>query len=306
MSFEVHILGSNSAAPAHGRHHTSQFLRIQDQHFLVDCGEGTQMQMKKYGLRKNRLNHIFISHLHGDHYLGLMGLLSTMHLNGRKQDLFLYGPEGLAEIITMQLKYANTRLNYHIHFKELRNPQSELIMENDKLTVHTIPLQHRITCNGFLFREKPKPRKLIKEKLEQKNLSLQHINHLKKGKDIFDENGNILFRNIDFTLSPKKSRSYAYCSDTKYNEDLLPLISEVDLLYHEGTFLHEMLNRAEETFHTTVLQAATMAKKANVGQLIVGHFSNRYKELSPLLEEARSVFKHSELAEEGRQFEIAD
>ncbi|MBK6266938.1 ribonuclease Z [Marivirga sp. S37H4] len=304
MSFEVYILGSNSAAPAHGRHHTSQMLYIQDQQFMVDCGEGAQMQMKKYGLRKNRLNHIFISHLHGDHYLGLMGLLSTMHLNGRKQDLFLYGPVGLAEIITIQLKHANTKMNYPIHFKELRSPKPELILENEKLTVHTIPLQHRIPCNGFLFREKQKPRKLIKEKIVSNNLSIRHINSLKNGKDIVDENGDIIFRNKDFTRTAKKSRSYAYCSDTKYDESLIPLISEVDLLYHEGTFLHDMLDRAEETFHTTVHQAATIAEKANVGQLIIGHFSNRYRELQPLLEEAKSVFENAHLAEEGRQFTI--
>ncbi len=273
---------------------------------MVDCGEGAQLQMKRYGLRKNRLNHIFISHLHGDHYLGLMGLLSTMHLNGRKHDLYLYGPEGLAEIITLQLKYANTRLHYPLHFKELRKSSSERIFENNKITVDTIPLQHRIPCNGFLFREKAKPRKLIKEKIERLKLSISQINHLKAGKDVFDKEGELLYKNIDLTLSAKKSRSYAYCSDTKYDESLIPLISGVDLLYHEGTFLHEMLERAEETFHTTALQAATLATKAQVGRLILGHFSNRYKDLSPLLEEAQTIFKETDLAEEGKQFNIAE
>lgn len=306
MSFSVYILGSNSAAPAHGRHHTSQILQIQDQQFMIDCGEGAQMQMKRYGLRKNRLNHIFISHLHGDHYLGLVGLLFTMHLNGRKNDLYLYGPEGLAEIVTIALKYGNTKLSYLIHFKELRSNEPELILDNKKLTVHTIPLQHRVTCNGFLFREKPKPRKLIKEKIEEQRFSIVQINQLKSGADITDELGNIIIKNVDYTLPSKRSRSYAYCSDTKYDENLISMISEVDLLYHEGTFLHDMLERAEETFHTTVKQAATIAKKANVGQLIIGHFSNRYKDLQPLLNEARPIFENSELAEEGRQFTIPE
>ncbi len=273
---------------------------------MVDCGEGAQLQMKRYGLRKNRLNHIFISHLHGDHYLGLMGLLSTMHLNGRKHDLYLYGPEGLAEILTLQLKYANTKLHYPLHFKELRSNTSERIFENNKITVDTIPLQHRIPCNGFLFREKPKPRKLIKEKIESLKLSVAQINHLKAGKDVFKEGGELLYKNVDLTLSAKRSRSYAYCSDTKYDESLIPLISGVNLLYHEGTFMHEMLDRAKETFHTTALQAGTMAQKAQVEKLLLGHFSNRYKDLSPLLQEARTIFAETDLAEEGKQFDIAE
>jgi ribonuclease Z len=262
--------------------------------------------MKRYGLRKNRLNHIFISHLHGDHYLGLMGLLSTMHLNGRNQSLYLYGPEGLAEIITLQLKYADTKLNYPIHFKELRNSSSERIFENSKITVDTIPLQHRISCNGFLFREKPKPRKLIKEKIESLKLSVAHINHLKNGHDIFNDSGQLIFKNFDLTLPAKKSRSYAYCSDTKYDESIVPIISEVDLLYHEGTFMHDMLERAEQTFHTTALQAGTIAQKAKVGKLLLGHFSNRYKDLNPLLEEAKTIFDETDLAEEGKQFDIPE
>ncbi|HET8860523.1 ribonuclease Z [Marivirga sp.] len=300
MSFEVHILGSNSAAPAHGRHHTSQILQIQDLQIMIDCGEGTQLQMKKYGLRKNRLSHIFISHLHGDHFLGLMGLLSTMHLNGRKTDLYLYGPEGLSEIIQLHLKYANTRLNYQIHFRELKGEQSEMILDHPKITVQTIPLQHRIPCTGFLIREKPKPKRLIKEKVSA--LGVRDINILKRGEDVFDESGKLKFKNEDYTLPAKRSRSYAYCSDTKYSEDIIPLVKEVDLLYHEGTFLHDNLERAEATFHTTAKQAGVFAQKANVGQLLIGHFSNRYKELQPLLEEAKEEFMNTALAEEGKVF----
>lgn len=304
MSFEVQILGSNSAAPAHGRHHTAQSVRIQNQHFLVDCGEGTQLQMKAFGVKKNRLSHIFISHLHGDHFLGLMGLLSTMHLNGRKQDLYLYGPIGLAEIITIQLKYSNTRLHYKIHFKELRSPTSEIIMENEHLTVHTIPLNHRIQCNGFLFKEKPKPRKMVKDKVLSANLGVAQINTLKKGVDFHDEDGKLLYSVKDFTLPAKRSRSYAYCSDTLYDEVILPIIKGVDLLYHEATFLHEMIDRAEQTHHTTCRQAGIMAQKAEVGQLILGHFSNRYKELTPLLAEAKEEFPNVVLGEEGLTFSV--
>lgn len=304
MSFEVHILGSNSAAPAHGRHHTSQVLHVQDLQMMIDCGEGTQLQMKKYGLRKNRLSHIFISHLHGDHFLGLMGLLSTMHLNGRKTDLYLYGPVGLSEIISLHLKYANTRLSYPIHFQELQGDRSELILDHPKLTVHTIPLQHRIPCTGFLIKEKPKPKRLRKEKVS--GLGVRDINILKRGEDVLDESGKLKLKNSDYTLAAKRSRSYAYCSDTRYNEDIIPLVNEVDLLYHEGTFLHDNLERAEATYHTTAKQAGIFAQKANVGQLLIGHFSNRYKELYPLLHEARQEFANTALAEEGKVFTVEE
>ena len=304
MSFEIHILGSNSAAPAHGRHHTSQIIQIQDLQMMIDCGEGTQLQMKKYGLRKNRLSHIFISHLHGDHFLGLMGLLSTMHLNGRKTDLHLYGPVGLSEIIQLHLKYANTRLSYSIHFQELKGDRSELILDHPKLSVHTIPLQHRIPCTGFLMKEKPKPKRLRKEKVSE--LGVRDINILKKGEDVLDEAGKLKLKNSDYTLPAKRSRSYAYCSDTKYNEEIIPLLKEVDLLYHEGTFLHENLERAEATYHTTAKQAGIFARKANVQQLLIGHFSNRYKDLHPLLEEAKQEFSNTALAEEGKIFTVED
>ena len=271
---------------------------------MIDCGEGAQLQMKRYGLRKNRLSHIFISHLHGDHFLGLVGLLSTMHLNGRKQELFLYGPPGLSEIISLHLKYASTRLSYPVHFKELDNRSSELILDHKKITVRTIPLQHRVPCTGFLIKEKPKPKRMIKEKVA--GMSVVHINQLKRGEDVMDQKGEILFKSTDYTLPAKKARSYAYCSDTKYHEANIPLVEGVDLLYHEGTFLHDMLKRAEETYHTTAKQAGIFAKKANVGQLIIGHFSNRYKDITPLLVEAQAEFEQTALAEEGKSFVIQE
>lgn len=304
MTFILKILGSNSAAPAYNRHPTSQLLHIQQDYFLIDCGEGTQMQLSKYKVKFVRIGHIFISHLHGDHYLGLVGLLSTMHLNKREEDLYLYGPAGLVDILSLQFKYSDTRLNYKIHFRELK-PVAEVIFENDYLTIETIPLNHRIQCTGFLFKEKPKKRRLNKEVLPP-NLLLQHIAQLKKGKDIFDEEGNVLYRNEELTLPPRKSRSYAYCSDTKYNEWIVPQIQGVDLLYHESTFLDDQAGRAAETYHSTAKQAALIAQKANVNQLILGHYSSRYKDLLPFVEEAKSVFPNSVLSIEGEEISLEE
>jgi ribonuclease Z len=304
LTFVLKILGSNSAAPAFNRHPTSQLLHIGQEYYLIDCGEATQMQLNRYKIRFTRINHIFISHLHGDHYLGLVGLLSTMHLNKRSDDLFLYGPAGLVEIISLQFKYSDTRLNYKIHFKEL-SQQREVIYENGNLTVETISLSHRIQCTGFLFREKPKKRRINKEVLPD-NLSLQQIIRLKNGQDVYNQQGVLLYKNQDLTLNPKRSRSYAYCSDTKYQECIVPQIQGVDLLYHESTFLDREADRARETFHSTAAQAASIALQAGVHTLILGHFSSRYKDLTPFLEEARQVFAQSYLAIEGEEFVVEE
>lgn len=272
---------------------------------MVDCGEGTQLQLARYKLKVNRLNHIFISHLHGDHYFGLMGLLSTMHLQGRTADLWVYGPKGLAEILTLQLQHSDTRLNYKIHFHETDTEVSTIIAETDTVIIETIPLEHRIRCSGFLFREKPKKRKIIKEKLPS-NMTMLAIAALKRGEDAYDQEGNLLVSYEEATLPPKKSRSYAYCSDTRYTEKILPYIQGVDLLYHESTFLDDMAVRAAETYHSTAKQAATIALKANVGRLILGHYSSRYKETSALQEEAQAVFPESYLSFEGATFSISE
>ena len=298
MTFKLKILGSNSAAPAHNRYQTSQILNVQNHLFMIDCGEGAQMQLPKYRVKINRINHIFISHLHGDHFLGLMGLISTMHLFGRKKDLFIYGPPGLAEIITIQLKYSESNLNFKIRLYELKKDTPELIFENEFLVVQTIPLNHRVICNGFLFKEKQKPRKINKF-LIPPGFSLKNMAKLKKGMDIIDEKGNIIYKNEDLTLPPKKSYSYAYCSDTKYDEGIIDQIKNVDLLYHESTFRSDKEKRAAETFHSTAKQAGTIALKASVGKLILGHYSVRYKNLDPLLSEAREVFQNAVLAKEG-------
>jgi ribonuclease Z len=304
LTFVLKILGSNSAAPAFNRHPTSQLLHIGQEYYLIDCGEATQMQLNRYKIRFTRINHIFISHLHGDHYLGLVGLLSTMHLNKRSDDLFLYGPAGLVEIISLQFKYSDTRLNYKIHFKEL-SQQREVIYENGNLTVETISLSHRIQCTGFLFREKPKKRRINKEVLPD-NLSLQQIIRLKNGQDVYNQQGILLYKNQDLTLNPKRSRSYAYCSDTRYQECIVPQIQGVDILYHESTFLDREAERATETFHSTAAQAASIASQAGVHKLVLGHFSSRYKDLTPFLEEARHVFAQSYLAIEGEEFVVEE
>jgi ribonuclease Z len=301
LSIRVKILGSNSATPAHRRHHTSQLVNVEGKYYMIDCGEATQLQLKRYKLRAQRINNIFISHLHGDHYLGLMGLLSSMHLMGRNKPLNLYGPRGLSEIITLQLKYSDTAFNYDVAFHEVDTQKFQLIHEDELISVHSIPLDHRIPCCGFLFEEKPKNRRLIRETIPE-DLSVRNIIRLKKGEDIFDEEGKLLFKNEDMTLPPRQSFKYAYCSDTKYNESIIPIIEGSDMLYHESTFLEEHRDRAHNTFHSTAKEAATIAEKAKVGKLLLGHFSARYKELEPIQEEARLVFPESHLAIEGEEY----
>lgn len=303
MSLSLKILGSNAAIAAHHRHQTSQLLTMMQVPFLIDCGEGTQLRLKKYKIKSQRIDHIFISHLHGDHYYGLMGLISSLHLYGRVKDLNIYAPPGLKEIIAIQLKYSQSVLNYKINYKEWTPGKSELLFENVNLTVHSFPLDHRIDCSGFVFREKPKKRRIKKGMLE-KNVSPLKIIALKDGKDVFDEQGNLLFENKKYTMEPAAQCSYAYCSDTRYNENILPYINEVDLLYHEATFMEDMKERAEATYHTTTKQAGEIAKKAGVKRLLIGHFSTRYQELEPMLEETQSVFKSSELALEGETFSV--
>lgn len=256
--------------------------------------------MMRYRISHSKITHIFISHLHGDHYLGLVGLISSMQLWGRKKELYIFGPKGLSEIITVQMQFSETIINYPIHFKELNTYTSEVIVDQPGYTVETIPLSHRIHCCGFLFKEKPKKRRLVLEKIPASVTPLQKI-ALKKGEDIQDEKGNLL-KNEDLTLPPKKSLSFAYCSDTAYQESIIPIIEKVDLLFHEATFHSTLADRAKETFHSTASQAALIAKKANVGQLIIGHFSSRYRDLEPLLDEAQGVFKNTVLAEEGKSY----
>jgi ribonuclease Z len=305
VSFNITILGSSGALPAYGRYPSSQLIEIENRHFLVDCGEGAQMQLMRFQANLHRINHILISHLHGDHYLGLMGLIFTMHLLRRTNDLHLYSHSGLDEIITTQLKHSRSVPGFKIIFHQLEKDLQQTIYEDDALIIQTIPLTHKIKCSGFLFREKIKPRRIDKTKLPG-GLLIQQIANLKKGHDVLDKNGEVLYRNEDLTLPPRRSRSYAYCSDTAYNENTIALIQGVDILYHEATFASDEQLKAIETQHSTTLQAAQIAKKADVQKLLIGHFSARYKDLTPLLDEARTIFSPVELAIEGGVFSIHD
>lgn len=305
MDFELKILGSSSATPSPDRNHTAQVLTIGNQLNLIDCGEGTQMQLMRYKVKHQRICNIFISHLHGDHFFGLFGLLSTMHLQQRTSPLTIFGPPGLAELITLQAKCSNTFFSFKINFQELDATCYRQIFEDKYITVHTLPMQHRISCCGFLFREKPKLRHLVKSKLPA-FLTPPQLILLKNGGNVLDEAGNILVWNADVTAEPNRSRSYAYCSDTRYKEDILPYIRQVDLLYHEATFLDDMHKRAVDTCHSTAKQAATLALKAEVKRLLIGHFSVRYKDLNPLLDEAKAVFDNTHLAIEGKTISILE
>lgn len=305
MSFQITILGSSGALPAYGRYPSAQFVSIENRHFLVDCGEAVQMQLMKFQIHFHRINQILISHLHGDHYLGLMGLLFTMHLQRRTNDLHLHGPAGLDEIVTVQLKHAMSVPGYRIIYHCFDHSKPSVIFEDDHLTVETIPLVHRIPCCGFLFKEKAKPRRIDKAMLPS-DLKLQQLAALKRGDDVLDDAGRLLHRNKDLTLAPRKSRSYAYCSDTAYNEGMLAQIANVDLLYHEATFGEDERAKAEATCHSTASQAATIASKANAGQLLLGHYSARYKDLEPILQEARSIFPNSRLSVEGEVYSLQE
>ncbi|PRD54294.1 ribonuclease Z [Sphingobacterium gobiense] len=299
--FEVLILGNSSATPMYGRHPTSQVLNFNEQLFLIDCGEGTQMQLFRYGIKGSRISHIFISHLHGDHYLGLVGLLSSQHLVGRQRELHLYGPPALKEIIDLQFKHSDTRLRYPLVFHPTNQYLPEVIFETTHLSVRSFPLRHRIACTGFRFDEKVGSASLKKEQIEKLNIPVPYLRLLKKGIDYVADDGTV-YRAKDLTNPPPRPRSYGYCSDTVMNEDYFEAISEVDLLYHEATFLHDRVERAKETFHTTCLEAAQVAQTVGAKKLLLGHFSARYKDLQPLLDESRAVFPHTELSEEGKWF----
>jgi ribonuclease Z len=305
LSFKITILGSSGAVPAYGRHPTSQLVEIQNRYFLVDCGEAAQMQLMRLQANFHRINHIFISHLHGDHYLGLMGLIFTMHLQRRINELHIYSHRGLDEIITAHLRYSRSAPNFRIVFHHLEKGLKEIIFEDEALTVETIPLSHKIRCSGFLFKEKTKPRRIDKSKLPE-GLLIQQVAGLKNGHDIRDDSGTVLYTNESLTLPPRKSRSYAYCSDTIFDEGLVDQLRSIDLLYHEATFLTDEESKARDTKHSTARQAAQIARLAAVDRLLLGHFSARYKDLAPILEEAKSIFLNTELAIEGEQFVIQD
>ena len=298
QTFELLILGSSAATPTSTRNPTAQLLNIAERFFLIDCGEGTQIQMRKFKARFQSVNHVFISHLHGDHFYGLPGFLASMHLLGRKNELTIYGPKELEEIINMIHKHSDTYLNYALKFIYTQNSIKQLIFEDEKVEVYSIPLKHRIPTTGYLFKEKPLSRNIDKYKLEKLDVSFAEIHKLKQGLDAVDNNGDTI-KNIELTIDPPKQRSYAFCSDTKFFEELSHDIKDVDLLYHESTFLEEKKDRAKQTFHSTAKQAAQMALLANAQKLILGHFSARYGNLDEFLVEAKPIFANTELAIEG-------
>ncbi|MFA6945017.1 MAG: ribonuclease Z [Pedobacter sp.] len=303
MKFEVTILGSSSSTPIFNRNPSAQLLNVNEKFILIDCGEATQNQLLHFGIKANRIDQIFISHLHGDHYLGLVGLLSSLHLNGRTKPMDLFGPPELKEIIDLQFKHSQTVLRYPINFSPTNPDKRNKIFESYDVQVETFPLDHRIPCTGFKFTEKQRLRKIIKSKIDELSIPAEMIPLIKRGQNYTDKKGKIYLAE-ELTTEADQPRVYAYCSDTICSWKYLNHITNVDMLYHEATFMNDMLNRAEETFHTTALQAGEIALKANVKKLLIGHFSARYRELEPLLEEAKSIFPDTALAIEGQTFKI--
>jgi ribonuclease Z len=304
VNFEVTILGSGAAIPTLRRNPTSQYVVCNDRHILIDCGEGTQMQLRKFGIKFQRISHILISHLHGDHFFGLAGLLSTMHLMGRDKGITVYGPKMLEQLIRSQLEAGGARLDFELVFIPLTGKDSKLIFEDNAIEIHTFPLKHRIPTNGFLIKEKIKERPLISEAIKGSGLKLEHLPRLKKGENVTLESGEIMDFE-DFTLPPKPSFSYAFCSDTCYWETIVPHIKNATVLYHEATFIEKDVDRAKATFHTTAAQAAKIATQANVHKLLLGHLSARYEKPDTHLAESSAIFPNSEVVEDGRTYPIS-
>lgn len=290
------ILGNNSAIPAFNRNPTAQVLQTPEESFLIDCGEGTQMQLSAYKIKRSKINHIFISHLHGDHYFGLIGLLTSMSLLNRTQDLHLHAPPELEQLIQLQLDFASTHLSYTLHFHPLI--AEGLIVDGNKMSVACFKVQHRIPCWGFLFREKKKPRKLDAERAKIYEIPSSFYDKLQQGEDYVNKKGTIV-PNEEVTTEAPKGKSYAYCADTIFDESLAEKVAGVDMLYHETTYLKDLHERAAARFHSTTVQAGTIAKKAAVKKLMIGHFSSKYEVLDEFLSETKTVFENTQLALQG-------
>lgn len=297
------ILGCYAATPRSFTNPTSQVLEIKNHLFLIDCGEGTQVQLRRNKIKFSKINHIFISHLHGDHFYGLVGLVSTFMLLNRTADLHIYGPKGIKEVILLQLRLSNSWTNYNLYFHELETTESEIIFEDEKVLVKTIPLKHRIYTNGFLFQEKMGERKLNFDVVQNLKINTCYYQNIKNGKSITLDDGRII-DNAQLTFDPALPKSYAFCSDTIYNEDVVLEILGVDVLYHESTFLQSEDDLATKTMHATAKQAATIALRANVKQLVLGHYSTRYENITLFKEEAETIFPNILLADDGVCFEF--
>jgi ribonuclease Z len=302
MSFSVTVLGTSSALPTSDRFPSAQVVNLSERIFLFDCGEGTQMQLRKFKVRFSRINHIFISHLHADHYLGLFGLLSSFALMGRKHALHIYCVKELKSLIDFQFKYFFDSIGYEIVYHFLPNCSS-LIYEDNSVKVSTFILNHRIQCNGFIVEEKPKEKKIRKEFVAEYKPTIKEIVNIKKGDDYVREEG-LCISNNEITIEPERPRKYVYCSDTSYIESIIDVIRNADLLYHEATFAAKEQVIATATQHSTTLDAANIASKSNAKTLLIGHFSSRYKKLEPLLDEARSIFPQTILAKEGLRIDL--
>ena len=297
------VLGCYAATPRTFTNPTSQVLEMQNRLFLIDCGEGTQVQLRKNKIKFSKINQIFISHLHGDHCYGLIGLVSTFMSLGRVNDLHIYGPKGIKQIINLQLRLSNSWTTYKLIFHELTSMQSEVIFEDDKVIVKTIPLKHRVYTNGFLFQEKVGERKLDINAVQEYEIETCYFQNIKNGKDVTLDDGRVIPNDkLSFDALPPKS--YAFCSDTVYDETIVPLIKEVDVLYHESTFLDSEEHLSGKTMHCTAKQAAKIALKANVGQLVLGHFSTRYPSIELFREEAQTIFENVLLADDGKSFDF--
>lgn len=305
MSMKLTILGSSSALPTSERYPSAHVLNAHEHYFLIDCGEGTQMQLRKNRIRFGKINHVFISHLHGDHVFGLYGLLSTFSLMGRKSPLHLYAPENFYHILHTHLNDFDIHLNYDIDFVPLKGKDPVNILDDKYITVASFPLEHRIPSYGFIFREKPADRKIIREYISMYEIPIAKIQAIKKGEDFIKSDGTII-KNDNLTLSPPKPLSYAYCSDTRYFANLYTYVKDVNLLYHEATFEKNMKDLADLTGHSTTLSAALVASEAQVGGLIIGHFSARYKDISVLVEEARTIFPLTIAAEDGKTYDVGN
>ncbi|MFB6257352.1 MAG: ribonuclease Z [Flavobacteriales bacterium] len=303
MKFELTVLGSGSALPRLDRKPSAQLLNVQEHYFLIDCGEGTQLELKRHGIKFQRIERIFISHLHGDHYLGLMGLLATFHLLGREKDLHIHAAPELEQILDHQMELTGTFLRFPLHFHPTRKDHPERIFENEKLLVTSFPLEHGIHCNGFLIQERPKKRKIRKEKLDEYDIPIQERPRLKEGEDVHDREGQLIPCK-EVTYPPPPSHSYAYCSDTAYSEALSDHVRGVDLLYHDATFLEELKERAKKTGHSTARQAARFALNTNAGRLLLGHFSARYRDLTPFIDEASTLFSNVSVAYDGMRIRL--
>lgn len=303
MKFELTILGSAAAIPAYGRFPSAQVLNVQDTWYMIDCGEGAQIRMTDFHIPRNKINYLFISHLHGDHVFGIFGLLTSYSLAGRQEPFHVYAPEGIAEMLEVTLRTTYSQLIYPLHIHTFDTTTSELIFENSILTVHTVPLTHSVPCAGFLFREKKLQPNFIKEKITEYNIPISQIPVIKNGADFVLEDGTII-PHEELTIAAPPPRSFAYCSDTVFEPNLIPIIQEVDMLYHEATFTSAFNANAEIGMHSTAKQAATIAKNASVKMLILGHYSARFHSPDEILIEAKKTFANTFAGLDGTTFSI--